>query len=312
VLEFKNSLFLEKKIRIAIVAVLVAILASLFVWHSSIYKILKFWLPHQWIYGLILMFLGFCYRKKAFGIPIFAIGSILIFNDVRYLLQGLTSYNILEAVTLLNLKDWFFSLPTRFNYLGVFFLSLIGAASVIIPIPYTVVIFWLGAYTNMNFVLLSLVSGFGSATGEIIGYSIGYAAQDRVKESHKRKFKAILQLITRYRYATPILLFIFALMPLPDDLLFIPLGLLHYSLWKAVIPCFLGKTLMSYILLQGGRVYNELILSFLGGESSLLISIISTVVTTVLLIIMVVIIWKVDWEKILERNKVKRNSDNKP
>ncbi len=222
------------------------------------------------------------------------LGNVQVFSRTN--LYG--SFSVQEAS--LNLEDWFFGLAARLGYLGVFLLSLIGAASIIIPIPYTIVIFWLGAYGEMDITLLALTAGLGSALGEILGYIIGYASHGLVSESRKKRLEAMLLLLTRYGYMAPLLIFFFALTPLPDDLIFIPLGLLHYPLWKALIPSLLGKVVMSYLLAQGGQVYNQLILTLLGGEAGL-VSVISAVITTVLLIVVVFVIWRVDWEDILLR-----------
>jgi len=43
--------------------------------------------------------------------------------------------------------------------------------------------------------------------------------------------------------------FIFALTPLPDDLLFIPLGIMRYNLPKTLLAAFFGKLVM--LLIQG-------------------------------------------------------------
>ena len=56
----------------------------------------------------------------------------------------------------------------------------------------------------------------------------------------------MVKLFDRYG---PAAIFFFALTPLPDDLLFIPLGVMRYPFLKAFIPALFGKTLMMFILL---------------------------------------------------------------
>jgi len=97
-----------------------------------------------------------------------------------------------------------------------------------------------------------------------------------------------------------IAIFIFALTPLPDDLLFIPFGMLRYSFVKAFIPSILGKLLMCSILAYGGQAYGD-VLSILFGESGLVGTIITSAITTALLIILLVAMFKIDWEKLFEK-----------
>jgi membrane protein YqaA with SNARE-associated domain len=200
-----------------------------------------------------------------------------------------------------SIENWLLDLVLQFGYLGVFLISCIGAATIIFPIPYTLTLFWLGAFSDMDILLLTLSSGIGSALGELIGYILGYAANNIINESRKEKFKSISKFITHKKYWTPLLIFAFALTPLPDDLLFIPLGIIRYSVWKALIPAIAGKILMSYILVYSGRVYNQFIFSLLGESGG----IISIIVTTILMIIVMTLMWKIDWEKILKINQKK-------
>ncbi len=185
----------------------------------------------------------------------------------------------------------------QLRYVGVFLISLIGTASIIIPIPYTLVILTLGMTPGWDPLLLTAAGALGSGIGEFSGYLLGYYGRSIISEERQRKMNYMMKIFNRYG---PIVIFLFALTPLPDDLLFIPLGILRYSFIKAFIPCILGKTLMCAILAYGGQVYGEL-LSIIFGESGPVGTIITSVITTVLLTILLVAMFKIDWEKIFEK-----------
>ena len=94
----------------------------------------------------------------------------------------------------------------------------------------------------------------------------------------------------------PVLVFLFALTPLPDDLLFIPLGISRYNFVKVFIPCLLGKIIMAYLIAYSGKVsYGFIRVIF--GESAY----IATIVTLILLAIMVIAVLKIDWEIIFKK-----------
>jgi membrane protein YqaA with SNARE-associated domain len=187
--------------------------------------------------------------------------------------------------------DWMERFAEQFGYLGVFIISFIGSVSVIFPIPYTIVIYILGSVLDPIFVALS--GGLGSALGEFSGYTLGYYGRTVVSEERRRKMDYMLKIFGKYG---PAAIFLFALTPLPDDLLFIPLGVIRYPFWKAFIPALLGKTLMTFILAYSGQQSIQIIKT-LFGEAGLL----GTIITTALLILIIVAIIKIDWEKLFEK-----------
>jgi membrane protein YqaA with SNARE-associated domain len=169
--------------------------------------------------------------------------------------------------------------------------SLLGSSSIIIPIPYMVIIFSLGMQRNLfNPFLLAISGGVGSAIGEFIGYFLGYFGRTVISEKQQNKMNYVLRLFRRYG---SISIFIFALTPLPDDLLFIPLGIMRYSFIKAFIPCIIGKILMCFIVAYGGYLSIGAIEALFGEGGGPL----TIVASTVLLVIVIVAMFKIDWEK---------------
>lgn len=189
------------------------------------------------------------------------------------------------------IPDWANWFINSFGPFGVFLLSLVGAMSIFVPIPYTIVIFLLGKY-GMDPFLLMITGGLGSAIGELSGYVLGYYGRKIISQERLRKMSYLIKAFGRY---LPIVIFLFAFTPLPDDLLFIPLGILKYKLYKAFIPSLLGKLVMCYTLAYLGKIGAEVILLIFGEEGSW----IGSVILFILLIIVLIIMFKVDWEKVL-------------
>ncbi|MEM2431592.1 MAG: VTT domain-containing protein [Candidatus Bathyarchaeia archaeon] len=200
-------------------------------------------------------------------------------------------------------NDWIKYIALQYGYFGIFIASFIGAASIIVPIPYTVLIFMLGKYLNPF--ILAFSAGAGASLGEFFGYLLGYYGRAIISEERRRKINYVLRLFSRYG---SLAIFIFALTPLPDDLLFIPLGIMHYSFIRAFIPCFLGKMFMSFILAYGGQLSLGFIEMMFGGEEGNLWVMIAT---TVLLIIIVIAMLKIDWEKVIPLEEKSRGSEGK-
>ena len=189
------------------------------------------------------------------------------------------------------LLEWMEQFALQFGYLGVFLISLVGALSIIFPIPYTLIIYLLGSVLDPLFVAVS--GGLGSALGEFSGYVLGYYGRAVLGEERRRKMDYMMKVFHHYGFVA---IFFFALTPLPDDLLFIPLGIMRYRFVKAFIPALLGKMLMCFILAYSGRFSVEVI-EVVFGEGGWL----GVVITSAFLIIVIVAILKIDWEKVFEK-----------
>lgn len=171
------------------------------------------------------------------------------------------------------------------GYPGISLLSFVGASSVIIPIPYAVILF--GIAPAFNPLLLAIAAGLGAAGGELVGYGLGYAGRHAVGKKRRRQLDAMLSIFKRFGVLA---VFIFAFTPLPDDLLFIPLGLMHYSLWKAFAACVAGKFAMSFIIAYVGGAVGDLFPDWM-----------LAAVVAVLLVLVVVVMFRIDWVKVAER-----------
>ncbi len=175
-----------------------------------------------------------------------------------------------------------------------------GATSIFVPIPYTVVIFILGGLQDTlgNWIFdplwIAAAAGVGAAIGEFSGYLIGFGGRKVVGDKYKKRMEFLTKLFKKYG---SIAIFVFALTPLPDDLLFIPLGVMRYSLLRAFIPAVLGKFFSNLIIAYSGRLSLEIVSILFGleGEGTSLLA--GTIIGIVLLVIVFIIMFKLDWEK---------------
>ena len=183
------------------------------------------------------------------------------------------------------------------SYLAISVLSFIGAVSILVPIPYTAIIFALAMKQHLDPTLVAVFGGLGSGVGEVSGWMLGRVLGRAVSESKiGRRVDALMKIVeTRGRIAVPLIIFLFALTPLPDDVLFIVLGALRYSLVKALIPCIAGKMCMMYIVGLFGRTAGIV------GEYAGVSPDTMTLISIVVLIIAILAMMFIDWEKVLGR-----------
>jgi membrane protein YqaA with SNARE-associated domain len=199
-----------------------------------------------------------------------------------------------------DIENWMRDFAVQYGYLGIFFISLLGAMSIFVPIPYTIVIFILGGFRDSfgNWIFdplwIAVAAGIGSAIGEFSGYLLGVGGRKVIGDKYKKRMDFITKLFKKYG---PVAIFVFALTPLPDDLLFIPLGVMRYSLLRAFVPALLGKFFSNLIIAYSGRLSLQIIGNLFGVEGEGTSLLIGTVVGVALLVIVIIIMFKFDWEK---------------
>lgn len=194
------------------------------------------------------------------------------------------------------LSEWMMNLAVQYGYFGIFLVSFIGAVSIFFPVPYTVVIFALGNIFEPLWI--AVAAGIGSGVGEFSGYILGFGGRKAISEKYERKMEFLVKVFNKFG---PIVIFLFALTPLPDDLLFIPLGVMRYSIKKSMAAAVAGKFFMNLIVAYSGRFTIQIIERLFGVESNWISALIGMIIAIVLLIIVFVIMFKVDWEKYLEK-----------
>jgi membrane protein DedA with SNARE-associated domain len=202
-----------------------------------------------------------------------------------------------------DLVNWMMSLSTNYGYLGVFLISLVGALSIFVPIPVAVVIFTLGGLKSggawvFEPVLIAVAAGLGSTVGEFSAYLVGLGGRKAIGERYKRKMDVLVRVLKRWGM---LVVFVFALTPLPDDLIFIPLGVMRYGVSRIFVAALSGKFVMNLIVAYAGRYSFQAISGIFGVDSTLASALIGTVVAAVLLAVVLIIMLKVDWEKYLEK-----------
>jgi membrane protein DedA with SNARE-associated domain len=98
--------------------------------------------------------------------------------------------------------------------------------------------------------LLVYSQGIGSALGEFTSYGLGYGGRKLLKE--KNKWLKVAE--SWFKKNGFITIFIFALTPLPDDVVGIIGGMAKYDIRKFFIASLLGKIILSLAISYLGYV----------------------------------------------------------
>jgi len=174
--------------------------------------------------------------------------------------------------------------------IGIFLVSFLGNIIPYSTTPYLIFIVHYGATVTetLGMIEIAILGGLGAALGKVIVLLIGSATRKILPETAKKSMKLFMKLAGKSVF---IAVLVFAATPLPDDVLYIPLGAMGYSPFKFFVAAAIGKTIITSMALLFGETIRYLV-----GESSTIASIVAVVATLILMFLIV----KVNWEMIIE------------
>jgi uncharacterized membrane protein YdjX (TVP38/TMEM64 family) len=180
------------------------------------------------------------------------------------------------------------------GYLGALLIAFMGSLVPFLPVPYLIPIVLMAK--TLDPFLLGIAAGVGGSVGKLTSYFLGRFGRRFLNEERKRKTAVLGRAIAKYEMLA---VFIFALTPLPDDIVYIPVGLTGLSIAKFMIANMLGKIVLSWIVAYAGRFYFDLATLFLGEGNGPLV----TIIAIVAMVAITVLLLRVDWEKVIEDSK---------
>ena len=186
---------------------------------------------------------------------------------------------LLEAAT---------SFLINYGYAGVFAISLLGCILPFVSVPYLAPIFLIS--TQLDPILVGLAAGVGGTLGKTTSYLLGIGGRKLLPEGQKEKVKFFKRILDKYG---ALAIFIFALTPLPDDAIVIPVGVAGYSYWKFLAASSLGRIALSWVVAFTGRYMYVAAESLAGGYVGIAVAVLLTIVAMILVL-------KIDWVEIVK------------
>ena len=145
------------------------------------------------------------------------------------------------SVAIFFFRDHFAELAAV-GYPGIFVVSLLSSATIILPAPSLALVFAMGS--ALPPVGVGLAAGSGEALGELTGYAAGFGGRAVVED-----YEMYHRLAAWMRRRGSITIFVLSLVPNPlFDLAGIAAGTLRYPLWRFLLICWLGKTLKTTLV----------------------------------------------------------------
>ncbi len=131
----------------------------------------------------------------------------------------------------------------NYGYVGIFFLSLLGNATIFLPVPGILTAFVGGGIFSP--LLVGIVGAAGAALGELTGYLAGYGGQAIIGD--QKRFQQIQRTLKQYGLVG---LFVLASIPNPFfDMAGIAAGVAQLPIVQFLLVTFAGQ-LVKYLLIS--------------------------------------------------------------
>lgn len=193
--------------------------------------------------------------------------------------------------------DQLFSFYDDFGYLGILLISFVGSIIVFVPIPYFPVLITAAFNDNLNPTLIALSSAIGAVIAKLIIFYASYYGRNMLSSKIKGKMIPLQRLLGRYG---AIGAFIAAVSPIPDDIVYIPLGLAKYSPWKFAIATFLGKFVLNEMFVIGAIYFGKpFVNNMMSNSTNIDYLIVVTIASVAALGAIIYFALKIDWAKII-------------
>ncbi|MFH1224600.1 MAG: VTT domain-containing protein [Candidatus Diapherotrites archaeon] len=134
-------------------------------------------------------------------------------------------------------------LIANYGLLGLFIASIIGNATIFLPLPVDLLVFALGALVPNLWTafVIGVVAGLGAAIGEMSGYMLGLAgisAAEKAKHSEFRLLGDVRERVERWGFP---FIALASFIPFPFDLVGVAAGVAKYPVKKFFIATLIGK-----------------------------------------------------------------------
>ena len=139
------------------------------------------------------------------------------------------------------------SLDNHFVYFGILFASFITNILIIVPIPVYPILVISVFDKKLDPNIIAIYSAIGTIIAKTIIFYLVYYGHDVLFKRNRinRKIISLQKLASKYVWKAAI---IAGMTPIPDDIVYVSLGLAKYSPWKFVTSTFVGKLAINEIV----------------------------------------------------------------
>jgi len=192
-----------------------------------------------------------------------------------------------------------FPFAPEVGYIGLALVSFIGSLIPFVPVPSFILLATMSVGEQFDLHILALVSAFTATIAKQIIFYASYGGRRMISEKTKKRMRPFQKLVKRYGGAAA---FVAAATPIPDDMVYIPLGLAKYNPKRFFIATLSGKIVLCYIIVLISHFTGLSILEpVLEDIDDPLAIYAGMIVFGAIMTAIVILLLRLDWAKILGR-----------
>jgi len=192
-----------------------------------------------------------------------------------------------------------FPFTPEVGYLGLTIVSFFGSLIPFVPIPSFVLVATMAVGEQFDIHALVLIAALTATAAKQIIFYASYGGRKIISEKTKKRMMPFQKLVKRYGGSAA---FVAAATPIPDDLVYIPLGLAKYNPKRFFVATLLGKFVLYYVIVlishYMGLSLLEPVLREIDDPLPVYIGIIALGAA---MTIVVILLLRLNWERILGR-----------
>ena len=192
-----------------------------------------------------------------------------------------------------------FPFTPEVGYLGLTIVSFFGSLIPFVPIPSFVLVATMAVGEQFDIHVLVLIAAITSTAAKQIIFYASYGGRKIISEKTKKRMLPFQKLVKRYGGSAA---FVAAATPIPDDLVYIPLGLAKYNPKRFFVATLLGKFVLYYVIVLISHYMGlSLLEPVLQGIDDPLPVYIGIITLGAAMTIVVILLLRLNWERILGR-----------
>ena len=192
-----------------------------------------------------------------------------------------------------------FPFTPEVGYLGLTIVSFFGSLIPFVPIPSFILVATMAAGEQFDIHVLVLIAAITSTAAKQIIFYASYGGRKIISEKTKKRMKPFQKLVKRYGASAA---FVAAATPIPDDIIYIPLGLAKYNPKRFFVATLSGKIVLFYVIVLISHYTGlSLLEPVLQGIDDPLPVYIGIIALGAAMTIVVILLLRLNWARILGR-----------
>ena len=190
-----------------------------------------------------------------------------------------------------------FPFASEDGYLILALVNFFGSLIPFVPLPGFLLLATMSVGNEYDLHVLALLSAITATVAKQMIFFVSFSGRRIMNEKTRKRMRPFERLVKKYGAAAA---FVAAATPMPDDIIFVPLGLAKYNPKRFFIATLTGKIVLSYIIVfishYVGLSFIEPFLENIDDATPIYIGVI---VFGAIMTVIIVLLLKLDWQRIM-------------